>query len=102
MVRLVLHVLGQPGMGLLLIGVLGLVVLLGGICLVGLVVHGLFGTPAFAPQTLRASACLHWRICEGRGNLAYGRCHAWACSRRGQGGQRTMAAPAGRSPDWCV
>jgi hypothetical protein len=56
MVRLVLHVLGQPGMGLLLIGVLGLVVLLGGIGLiglVGLVVHGLFGTPAFAPQTLR-------------------------------------------------
>ena len=79
MVRLVLHVLGQPGMGLLFIGVLGLVVLLGGIGLiglVGLVVHGLFGTPAFAPQTLRASACPHWRICEGRGNLAYGRCHA--------------------------
>ena len=53
MIRLVLHVLGQPGMGLLLIGVLGLVVLLGGIGLVGLVVHGLFGTLAFAPQTLR-------------------------------------------------
>ena len=37
MVRLVLHGLGQPGMRLLLIGVLGLVVLLGGIGLLGLV-----------------------------------------------------------------
>jgi hypothetical protein len=49
MVRLVLHGLGQPGMGLLLIGVLGLVVLLSGI---GLVAHGLLGTPPFARQTL--------------------------------------------------
>jgi hypothetical protein len=49
MVRLVLHGLGQPGMGLLLIGVLGLVVLLSGI---GLVVHGPLGTPPFARQTL--------------------------------------------------
>jgi hypothetical protein len=46
-VRLVLHGLGQPGMGmgLRLIGVLGLVVLLGGIGLIGLVVHGPLGTP---------------------------------------------------------
>ena len=51
MVRLVLHGLGQPGMGLLLIGVLGLVVLLGGIGLIGLVGHGPFGTPPFARQT---------------------------------------------------
>ncbi len=46
MVRLVLHGLGQPGMGLLLIGVLGLVVLLGGIGLLGLVAHGPFRTRA--------------------------------------------------------
>ena len=52
MVRLVLHGLGQPGMGLLLIGVLGLVVLLGGIDLIRLVGHGLLGTPQFAQQTL--------------------------------------------------
>jgi hypothetical protein len=32
--------------------VLGLVVLLGGIGLIGLVAHGLFGTPPFARQTL--------------------------------------------------
>jgi hypothetical protein len=37
---------------LLLIGVLGLVVLLGGIGLIGLVAHGLLGTPPFARQTL--------------------------------------------------
>jgi hypothetical protein len=36
---------------LLLIGVLGLVVLLGGIGLIGLVAHGLLGTPPFARQT---------------------------------------------------
>jgi hypothetical protein len=52
MVGLVLHGLGQSGMGLLLIGVLGLVVLLGGIGLIGLVVHGPFGTPPFTRQTL--------------------------------------------------
>jgi len=52
MVRLVLHGLGQPGMRLLLIGVLGLVVLPGGIGLIGLVVHGRFGTPPFTRQTL--------------------------------------------------
>ncbi len=52
MVGLVLHGVGQPGMGLLLIGVLGLVVLLGGIGLIGLVAHGLFGTPPLARQTL--------------------------------------------------
>ena len=52
MVRLVLHGLGQPGMRLLLVGVLGLVVLPGGIGLIGLVVHGRFGTPPFARQTL--------------------------------------------------
>jgi hypothetical protein len=51
-VGLVLHGLGQPGMGLLLTGVLGLVVLLGGIGLIGLVTHGPFGTPPFARQTL--------------------------------------------------
>ena len=44
MVRLVLHGLGQPGMRLLLIGVLGLVVLLGGIGLLGLVSHALLPT----------------------------------------------------------
>jgi hypothetical protein len=52
MVRLVLHGLGQPGMGLLLIGVLRLVVQLGGIGLIGLGVHGPFGTPPFTRQTL--------------------------------------------------
>ena len=41
MVRLILHGPGQPGMGLLLIGVLGLVVLPRGIGLLGLVSHGL-------------------------------------------------------------
>src|SRR5215207_752564 len=50
-VGLVLHDLGQPGMALLLIGVFGLVVLLGGIGLIGLVAHGLLGTPPFARQT---------------------------------------------------
>ena len=53
MVRLVLHGLGQPGMGLLLVGVLWLVVLPGGI---GLVAHGLLGTPPFAQQTLTVNA----------------------------------------------
>ena len=52
MVRLVLHAPGQPGMWLLLVGVLGLVVLLRGIGLIGLVGHGLFGTPPLARQTL--------------------------------------------------
>ena len=52
MVRLVLHGLGQPGMGLLLIGVLGLLVLLGWIGPIGLVAHGLLGTLPFARQTL--------------------------------------------------
>jgi hypothetical protein len=41
-------------MGLLLIGVLGLVVLPGGISLIGLVAHGLLGTPAIARQTVTA------------------------------------------------
>jgi hypothetical protein len=56
MVRLVLHAVGQPGMGLLLIGVLGLLILLSGIGLIGLVVHGPFGTPPFARQTLTVNA----------------------------------------------
>jgi hypothetical protein len=37
---------------LLLVGVLGLVVPLRGIGLIGLVAHGLLGTPPFARQTL--------------------------------------------------
>ena len=62
MVRPVLHGLGQPGMGLLLIGVLGLVVLLSGIGLIGLVAHGPFGTPPFARQTLTGQ-----RVVAGQG-----------------------------------
>jgi hypothetical protein len=60
MVRLVLHGLGQPGMGLLLIGVLGLVVLFGGIGLIGLVAHGRFGTPPFARQNADRSTRGGW------------------------------------------
>ncbi|HWJ52641.1 MAG TPA: hypothetical protein VNT24_04615, partial [Propionibacteriaceae bacterium] len=52
--------LGQPGMGLLLIGVLGLVVLLGGIGLIGLVAHGLLGTPPFARQN--ADRSTQWLV----------------------------------------
>jgi hypothetical protein len=51
-VGLVLHGPRQPGMGLLLVGVLRSVVLLRGIGLIGLVGHGLLGTPSFAQQTL--------------------------------------------------
>ena len=65
MVGLVLHGVGQPGMGLLLIGVLGLVVLLGGIGLIGLVAHGLFGTPPFARQTLTGQRAVAGQ--DGRG-----------------------------------
>ena len=65
MVGLVLHGVGQPGMGLLLIGVLGLVVLLGGIGLIGLVAHGLFGTPPSARQTLTGQP--RWLVKTGAG-----------------------------------
>jgi hypothetical protein len=65
MVGLVLHGVGQPGMGLLLIGVLGLVVLLGGIGLIGLVAHGLFGTPPSARQTLTGQRAVAGQ--DGRG-----------------------------------
>jgi hypothetical protein len=64
-VGLILHGLGQPGMGLLLIGVLGLVVLLGGIGLIGLVAHGLLGTPPFARQTLTGQRAVAGQ--DGRG-----------------------------------
>jgi hypothetical protein len=46
----VLHRLSHPAMGLLLIGVLGLVVPSGWIGLIGLVAHGLLGTPPFERQ----------------------------------------------------
>jgi hypothetical protein len=45
--------------------VLGLVVLLGGIGLIGLVAHGLFGTPPFARQTLTGQRAVAGQECRG-------------------------------------
>ena len=77
MVRLVLHGPGQPGMGLLLVGVLWLVVLPGGI---GLVAHGLLGTPPFVRQNADRSTRGGWsRPVAG---FRCGGVHQGASSRR--------------------
>ena len=96
MVRLVLHGLGQPGMGLLLIGVLGLVVLLSGIGLIGLFAHGPLPTRPIARQTptgQRAAAGQDGREVNG-GSVWTGSPQS-TLARGVIIGSRTVQAPAG-------